>query len=340
MGLVLGTLRNAMSTVSNERVGAPKWDGEKKSAPRYDAKFTAYAVCSELGDALNESMMATMVNKSEYDALTTSDDDKKKALLWKQNQRLGALFVLGQESDHGLDLFSKTVSDEFPHGRVIEALRALRNKAKPDDATAMLELEASLDALKFARADDYYNDVVGVQARFRAKKTDKELIMLMAKKVNSQTFTKMILDHLADRSEPDNLEKLCNKICEIQRLSKTLGTAPKSEQKEVQLAQQPTQPSGGNGGGGGGSVKNCWNCGNKCGYTKKTCPHPAKGGNKSGGGNIKCGYPPCGRTGHSEDKCWKKNPHLAPEWYKNKVKEAQGSSVEIVLPSVDFGVAR
>ena len=89
MGLVLGTLRNAMSTVSNERVGAPKWDGEKKSAPRYDAKFTAYAVCTELGDTLNESKMANMVTLVEYEALTgATAEEVAKALLWSRTRGL------------------------------------------------------------------------------------------------------------------------------------------------------------------------------------------------------------------------------------------------------------
>ena len=45
----------------------------------------------------------------------------------------------------------------------------------------------------------------------------------------------------------------------------------------------------------------------------------------------------CGKYGHSDTDCWKKFPDKAPKWYKdlNKRGETAGSSVEVVLATVD-----
>ena len=42
--------------------------------------------------------------------------------------------------------------------------------------------------------------------------------------------------------------------------------------------------------------------------------------------------------GHNKDKCWKKHPGNAPQWYKDmqKKKEASGASFEMMLASVDL----
>ena len=60
----------------------------------------------------------------------------------------------------------------------------------------------------------------------------------------------------------------------------------------------------------------------------------AKHSNGSGSGK-KCSS--CGKDGHTDASCWKKFPDKGPQWYKdsNKKGEAAGSSVEVVLATLD-----
>ena len=308
-------------------VTAPKWDGKQESAGRFLLKFCAMAEYYDCGDALDPTLMSGMVTKSEYDALDqTTTDGKEKAKLWRDNKRLCAIFVLGQDSDHGLALHEKTVTNDFPHGKVILSIKAIRAKNKPSDTTAELEMEAAMDKVKFRQADDYYNDMTSVQAQYDVTKLDTEFIKVMAKKVNSATYSKIIVDHL--NNPPADFEEICSEIAQIQRLSKTTGKNAGANDKEVQLAAADGEFKG-----------VCGNCKKVCGYKRKTCPHPKANGNGRGGGggggassNKTCNH--CGMRGHLEADCWKKHPEKAPEWFKKKA-EAAGSSVEIMLASIE-----
>ena len=45
-------------------------------------------------------------------------------------------------------------------------------------------------------ANDYYNLVVMVMARYEVDKSDTDLIKIVAKKVNSLMYAKMVIEHL------------------------------------------------------------------------------------------------------------------------------------------------
>ncbi len=63
-------------------VSAPKRDGKQDLAARYLLKFGAMAEYYDCVDALDPTKMATMVTKSQYDALDQSmNDGKEKAKL-------------------------------------------------------------------------------------------------------------------------------------------------------------------------------------------------------------------------------------------------------------------
>ena len=223
----------------------------------------------------------------------------------------------------------------------------MKQKNKPKDMSTEIEMEAELQKVQFRSAVDYYNDIVGVTSNYEVKKTETELIKIMSTKVNSTMFAAMILTHMEDTTNPDDLEELCNEIGKIQRLAKANGKSDRSNDaggKETQL----------NSAEGGGTFKGiCGNCKTRCGYKRKDCPKKKAGGNGggsgsgSGGGGKYCDH--CKSTGHEKDKCWKLHPELAPQWYKDmKAKssgEAAGSSVEMMLAQVDesepqdFGVA-
>ena len=78
----------------------------------YIIKFKAMAECSDYGEALDATMVARMINATDYAA--ASDKTSAPCKLYEKNHRLGGLFVLGQDSVHGLAMFSSTVTTDHP----------------------------------------------------------------------------------------------------------------------------------------------------------------------------------------------------------------------------------
>ena len=95
----------------------------------------------------------------------------------------------------------------------------MKKKNKPKNASDEIEMDGELDKISFGTAQDYYNDVVAVIARYDVKKTDAELIKLMAKKVSNAMFSKLIIESL-NQSSGQDFETICNETNEIQRLTK------------------------------------------------------------------------------------------------------------------------
>ena len=91
--------------------------------------------------------------------------------------------------------------------------------------SAETELGSELKTIQFWMVNDYYNLVVMIMARYEVDKSDMDLIKIMAKKVNSLMYAKMVIKHLNQDATQHNLEELCGKISEIQRLTKATGAS-------------------------------------------------------------------------------------------------------------------
>ncbi len=65
-------------------------------------------------------------------------------------------------------------------------------------------------------------------SRYEVKKLDTELIKIMSTKVNSATFAAIILVHMEDQTNQDDLEELCSEIGKIQCLTKSTGKSDSS----------------------------------------------------------------------------------------------------------------
>jgi hypothetical protein len=46
----------------------------------------------------------------------------------------------------------------------------------------------------------------------------------------------------------------------------------------------------------------------------------------------------CGRKYHEENQCWKKFPHLMPDWVKGEKKEQEGSEQTSALVTIAFQI--
>ena len=320
-----------MSADSKSLSGVPKWDGKQATAGMYIAKLEALLEYHDSGDAIDRVAMANCPTKSEYDALGTTDaGDIKKAMLYRQNKRACAIMVLGQTSDHGLAIITKTKTANQPHGLAFEFIETMKRKNKPKDTSAEIEMEAELHNVKFQGANDYYNDIVAVISRYEVTKSDTDLIKIMSTKVQSTVFADKILMHM-DNTSLDDLETLCNDIAKIQRLARLTGKLNRDNGgKETNLASAK----------GGGTFRGiCGNCNKRRGFKRKTCPllKKANGGSGGGGGGNGKVCSHCGGKGHDKDSCWKLHPDKAPQWIKDKMKttEAAGAGVEVMLSQVD-----
>ena len=190
---------------------------------------------------------------------------------------------------------------------------------------AEIEWRKDMDKINFKNANNYYNEVVSVMARYNVKLNDTELIKIMANKVISVTYTTKVMDHLQS-SSANNLEKLCSDINKIQCLTKkTSGGGNHRDKKEKEVQLTITDFKG--------------TCGH---YNKKE--HKDCLEQKKKIADMKCtGF--CKR-GHLEANCWKKHPDKVLQWFKDNQpgKETSSKSVDMVLASIkptndgqDFG---
>ncbi len=251
-----------MMNVDFKGLTAPKWDGKDETAPMYIEKLEALAKVYGIGDVLDENVAARLPTKTEFEAHDdASDPNSVLRNLWTANRRMSAIFTLGQESQQGLASLRKTKTVEFPHGKVFQALLQIKAKCQPSDLTAEVELEEELENVKFHSASDYYKSFVNIQSKYDVIISETDQVKMLAKKCNSQTFSKMIMDHLNDTTIPNSLETICSDIGKIQRLAKTgSGGGQKGGEKEVHLAQADGYFPG-----------TCSHCGKK-GHKQKDCP--------------------------------------------------------------------
>ena len=116
-------------------------------------------------------------------------------------------------------MFQSTVTIEHPHVIINNALAKMESKFRPSDTTVELELDTALEAIRFSRADKYYNQVIKARSQYAVTKLESDLIKLMTRKVNSATYSKEILDHLGS-GNPADFERICSEISDVQRWSR------------------------------------------------------------------------------------------------------------------------
>ena len=205
------------------------WDGKQKTCNMYLAKIRAIADYHDCANALDETEMRGLITETQYKALkaqtTTNDDETKQMKLYTDNNRMCTYITLGQQSDHGLGIVTKTKTTDNPCGNAFRILKMMETKYRPDDVSAEIELQNELNNTAFKNATDYYNSQVAIAGKYGAILDDVEYVKIMAKKVESSTFSKMILDHL--RGGTIDFEELCVDISRVQRMAGTSTNSKK-----------------------------------------------------------------------------------------------------------------
>ena len=324
-----------MSTTT--KIEVPTWNGNRDTFDTYQYKLGAYAAIKKCSDALNRSKMATCITQSAYDAHvasgTTDPADVRAMKLFKDNEELTGTYILGQSSTVGTNAIRKTVSADFPLGKVCLALSALALVNKPKDVTAEIEMEAEVRKVVLKGANDYYTDVTNLLAQFDCIMTELALLKDMAQKTKNTTYIKMIAEEM-ESSNP-SFQSACLKIHALQRMVNVSNKVePEKKSKEVSLSTVGTCSKSK---GGKASATKCPHCqGN---HSRKECNKLKEALKKQG----KC--PHCDKEGHLKDECFKEYPDKKPSWMKGKFgsakTETSTGSLEVQLASLeqDFHMA-
>ena len=96
------------------KVKAPSWSGKAEEAAMYLTKFKAMCECSGLGEAIVPGV--ALMSGVEYAAATDKTADNCK--LFAANLKACAMYILGQESAHGVAMHTHTVTRVNPHGKI------------------------------------------------------------------------------------------------------------------------------------------------------------------------------------------------------------------------------
>ena len=111
----------------------PDWDRKAESCPEYLSQIEALMEYQDCGDALDAKEMQNCPTITDYETLgTTNPNDIAKAKLYQANKKLCAIIMLGQKTDNGLSVISKTKSN-FPQGIAYHVLKMLKAKNKPNN---------------------------------------------------------------------------------------------------------------------------------------------------------------------------------------------------------------
>ena len=313
-----------MST--STRVEIPTWDGKRDTYDTYKFKLMAYAAVKKLRDALDESKMIGCCTQSEYDAHVASGSTDAAVVaakkLFEDNEALSGTFSIGQSSTVGINAIRKTMSDDFPLGKVCEALKALSLVNKPNDFTAEIELENEVRKVIFKGANDYHTEVTNLLAQFDCTMSDVTLLKDMATKTKNTTYVQMIHQELK-RVNP-NFQAACLAIHQLQRMVNVSNKTDEKKVKEVTLSNVGT----GNNRKAGGKCSHCQGS-----HNRKDCNKLKEALKKQG----KC--PHCSKEGHLKDDCFVKYPDKKPKWMKGKFggssTETSAGNLEVQLASVE-----
>ena len=88
------------------KVKTPTWSGKAEEAAMYITKFKAMCGCSGFGDAIVPGV--TIMSPADYAKATDKKADNVK--LFAANRKACAIFILGQESAHGVAMHTHTIT--------------------------------------------------------------------------------------------------------------------------------------------------------------------------------------------------------------------------------------
>ena len=315
-------------TSSSGSKAIPTWDGTKESYALFKVQFKALVTMNKANKIFNETEMNGLLQETAYEKLAggdptkLSDGEKKAMKLYEDNAKMAAIFTLGQKTSAGAMVLAQTVTDEYVHGKVIEAFATLDAEHQPVDVTSEVELEQALEKIPFGKANDYHTRFVEVMAGYQYKMSEKAKLKIMVKKCTSPTYAVEIRKQMVDPN--GTFAKACSEIAEIQRLvhvTEPKKSNPKKE-KEVSLLgkEQETKK--------GGGKKDCSHCGAK-GHKRADCTKLKAALKKQGD------CPECGKSGHLESECWEKDPSKAPKWWGKKQPESSNANVELMIASIE-----
>eukprot|EP00956_Cyclotella_meneghiniana_P028605 scaffold67126_cov73-Cyclotella_meneghiniana.AAC.1 len=182
----------------------PTWDGTRDTYALFKVHYKVYCTMHKCSKIFNKTAMNGLLKEKAYEKLAASDPTKltsgqKESLkLHHDNARMSAVFTLGQKTSTGAMVLAQTVTEEYVHGKVIEAFATLDREHQPRDVTSEVELEHALEKIPFGKANGYYTRFVEVMASFQFQVSENDKLKIMVKKCTSPTYAVEIRKQMID----------------------------------------------------------------------------------------------------------------------------------------------
>ena len=150
--------KNSLSKISY-------WDKKAESLGVFIHKIQAYAKFIGVREGLNPILMMNCPTQLEYGAIDVVKPENQTLVdLYKANETLCAILVLGHGKRYGMALLSKTKS-EYPNGLAWEFARKNSKPNLPSGVSTVINIVVGLDQLQPKGVRNFDSKVVGVMDR-------------------------------------------------------------------------------------------------------------------------------------------------------------------------------
>jgi len=278
----------------------------------WEMKFSAHLMEKGLDACLDPDFENRLPTKEIGPFDMTNDDEKNQKEAVDLNKKAMCQFI---QAFSTMSLLSKVNLQKkadklFPSGRAWKLWLELQGDFNPDDSIAETELELALSKLKLTNKKNprkLLEEIASCEVKYGVPVSDGKKVAQLIRLGGKKYGTVITVTQMCKKSEKVTCtaKHIVDEMWKQWRIEggKEKGEENADDEEEATLSKvdEKTKSKGKD------RSKDKDNKGKK--KETRTCNH-------------------CGMKGHIEVNCWKKNPSLMPEKFKNKKTEKSGAAVE------------
>ena len=302
------------------------FDGSKEKFEEYWENVTLLFAVNEMDHLLSEDIDSDFPAK-ESDASTAA---QKK--LVKQNKIGMAKVQISIEcATLRKQVKAKVITRDWPSGKLWMLKEFLLKKYRPKDRIAIAEQKGKLMTLKLGKGEDpalYEEAVIELEVSYDTEFTEEDKISTALIALGPEHGKTMYnaIQQIEDKGELVTFSDLMEAVKDKRRALLQGRDDEDDEPTETALvtARRPAVRT---------ADYNpnvfCWYCAEQ-GHIKRKCPIWLRVQEKLK--NTKCGYPGCGRMGHTTEMCWNdpKNASKRPANFKPST-DSNVDTIEVLV---------